>query len=291
MRRDELLWGTLATTSLLTVPLRADAARDAAQTLRALESAGGGRLGVFALDTASGRGISHRSNERFPMCSTFKFLAVAAVFARVDAGRERLERRISYGERDLLPYAPVTRPQVARGSLTIRELCEAAIVYSDNTAANLLLAVLGGPAGVTRYARSIGDPLTDLSRTEPSLNSAVPGDSRDTTTPLSTARDMRRILRGDALSEPLRQLLVTWLVACRTGRERLRAGLPSDWRAGDKTGSGANGTSNDIAIVWPPKRAPVIVTAYITGSRQSAGARDATLASVGRLVATYFQRE
>jgi beta-lactamase class A len=288
MRRDELLLGTLATASLFAVPRQAAAAHDAPANLRALESAGGGRLGVFALDTASGRRISHRSNERFPMCSTFKFLAVAAVFARVDAGRERLERRVSYGERDLLPYAPIARAQAARGSLTIRELCEAALVYSDNTAANLLLAVLGGPAGVTRYARSLGDPLTNLTRTEPSLNSAVPGETRDTTTPLGMAADMRRILTGDALSEPLRRLLVTWLIACRTGRERLRAGLPAKWRAGDKTGSGANGTSNDIAIVWPPQRAPIIVTAYLTGSRRSADARDATLASVGRIVAAYF---
>src|ERR1017187_5648785 len=169
----------------LLVPLLgvARSSRVATAHIAALEERDGGRLGVFAIDTADRRRITHRETERFPMCSTFKLLAVAAVLARVDGGREQLDRRISFSKRDLLEYAPVTTAHVHEGSMTVASLCAAAIEWSDNTAANLLLTSIGGPAQVTPYARSIGYSVTRLARNEPSLNSAIPGDVRDTTTP------------------------------------------------------------------------------------------------------------
>lgn len=249
-----------------------------------LEALHGGRLGVFAIDAASGRRIAHRADERFAMCSTFKVLAVSAVLQRVDAGTERLNRHVRYTERDLLEYAPVTKEHLRNGSMTVQALCEAAIEYSDNTAANLLLASLGGPAAVTKFARSMGDEVTRLDRNEPSLNTAVAGDPRDTTTPAAIARDLQLLLTGSVLSPASRQRLRSWLLACRTGTDCLRAGLPSSWRVGDKTGSGQNGTRNDLAAAWPPDAAPIFISAYYTGSRGSSAQRDAVLADVGRIV-------
>lgn len=258
-------------------------AGDTAKQLAELEKRSGGRLGVYGIDTGSGRLFSHRANERFPMCSTFKLVAVSAVLSRVDAGHESLERRIPYTKSDLLAYAPVTKTHVEAGGMMVGALCQAVIEYSDNTAANLLLRSIGGPPGWTDFARKLGDRVSMLNRTEPALNDAIPGDDRDTTTPTAMARNMHKLLVGDELSTASRERLTTWLIACRTGTDRIRAGVPKSWRAGDKTGSGSNGTSNDIAIVWPPRRAPIIVTAYLTGSTLSDDARSAILADVGRL--------
>jgi beta-lactamase class A len=223
------------------------------------------------------------------MCSTFKWLLAAAVLARVDAGRERLDRVIRYGASDLLSYAPVARAKVALGGLSVRELCAAAVELSDNTAANLLLASLGGPAGLTQWLRSIGDPSTRLDRTEVALNSSIPGDARDTTTPEAMVADMRKVLLGSVLSPASRQPLLDWLISCQTGLKRLRSGLPNDWRVGDKTGTwdGRWSTSNDLAIAWPPGRAPILMFAYSTSGPAGAEARDAALAEVGRLVAEW----
>lgn len=222
------------------------------------------------------------------MCSTFKLLAVSAMLARVDRGHERLDRRVAYGPRDLLDYAPVTKAHVHDGSLSVGALCAAAIEVSDNTAANLLLRELGGPAAVTRFARSLGDPVTRLDRTEPDLNTAIPGDPRDTTSPRAMARDLQAVGLGSGLSAASRTRLSGWLAHCATGADRLRAGIPSTWRAGDKTGSGAHGTANDVAMLTPPSRAPIIVAAYLTGATISSDARDALLANVARLVVKAF---
>jgi beta-lactamase class A len=256
--------------------------------LTELEAHSGGRLGVFALDTGSGRSLAHRASERFPMCSTFKLLAVSAVLARVDRRAERLDRRIPYGTHDLLSYAPVTTLHVHAGSMSVGALCAATIELSDNTAANLLLRDLGGPPEVTRFARILGDPSTRLDRNEPTVNTAIPGDIRDTTTPHAMARDLRVLVTGSALSRHSRTLLAGWLAYAQTGTTRLRAGLPFGWRAGDKTGSGDNGTANDIAVIYPPGRAPVIVTAYLTGATVSSASRDTLLANVGRVVSRTF---
>ncbi len=290
MRRREFTIGSIAALSTVIAPPRAQAG-EAASQLAQLERDTGGRFGVFAVDTGSGWSLAHREHERFPMCSTFKLLAVSAVLANVDRGHEQLLRQVTYGTSDLLPYAPTTRKYVGRGYMTVGALCEAAIALSDNTAANLLLRELGGPPAVTRYARVLRDPKTRLDRTEPTLNTAIPGDPRDTTTPYWMAHDMHEILLGNALSVPLRERLTHWLVACQTGKELLRAGVPSTWREGDKTGlggrrnaTGANDTRNDIAILWPPRRAPLLVTAYLTSATLAEGERDAALARVGRIV-------
>jgi beta-lactamase class A len=255
------------------------------EQLSRLEHASGGRLGVAIQDTASGVIQKHRGDQQFPMCSTFKLLAVGAVLARVDRGAERLDRRIPFTQADLLEYAPITRARVAEGAMTLGELCEAAITVSDNTAANLILTTVGGPGGVTSYARSIGDSVTRLDRIEPQLNQAQPGDARDTTSPLSMLQDLRQLLIGDALSSGSREKLTAWLVANKTGAARLRAGFPGGWRVGDKTGTGNNGTTNDVGIVWPPGRAPILVAVYLTESTASMEVRERTIADLARLVA------
>lgn len=247
-----------------------------------------GRLGVSAIDTASGRRISWRGGERFPMCSTFKLVAVAFVLARVDQGVETLSRKIRYTEGQLLPYAPVTRAHVADGELSLRDLCAAAVEQSDNTAANLILDAIGGPIGLTAWLRRIGDAHTRLDRMEPSLNTCIPGDPRDTTTPDAMAATLVKILTGTVLTPASREQLLAWMVACRTGETRLKAGLTPDWRAGDKTGTGDYGTTNDFAIFWPPRRRPIIVSALITGSIAERSECEAALADVGRAVEAAF---
>ena len=289
MNRRSLLKG--AVTGAAAFALRSTfslaASMDGPQTrLVALERRHGGRLGVAILDTGNGRRIGHRADERFLMCSTFKLLAVAAVLARVDRGAERLDRRIVFGKESVLAWAPVTSHRIGAPGMSVAELCLAAIAVSDNTAANLLLASLGGPAAVTSYVRRLGDPLTRLDRIEPELNVGAPGDVRDTTTPNAMLADLRTLLLGSALSMTSRQQLAEWLRATRTGIDKLRAGVPSDWQVGDKTGSGAHGESNDIAIIWPPQRKPLLVTAYYTASSTDGAGRDAVLAEVGRIVAS-----
>jgi beta-lactamase class A len=276
--------------TLLAAPLvlpprgaRAEAEPD----LAAIEHRLGARLGVAA-GTMERALIAYRADERFPLCSTFKVLAAAAVLARVDAGTERLERTVTYGADDLLSYAPVTRKALeagcGTGRMSVADLCAAAIAWSDNTAANLLLPDLGGPAGLTAWLRSIGDPVTRLDRNEPTLNTALPGDPRDTTTPAAMRATLARILLSPVLSPAARDQLAAWMIACQTGRKRLRAGLPTDWTIGDKTGTGDNGSVNDVAFLRPPGRAPVTVAVYVTGSAAPAEAYEAAYAEIGRLV-------
>ncbi|MFI4978774.1 MAG: class A beta-lactamase [Nevskiales bacterium] len=254
----------------------------------AIEKQVTGRLGVAALDTASGRHIGHRVTERFPLCSTFKFLAVAAVLKRVDSGQETLDRRVVYSHADLLEYAPITRQHVQEGGMTVSALCAAAIEYSDNTAANLLLQSIGGPGAIGRYAATLGDGVTRLDRTEPTLNEAAPGDPRDTSSPAAMLGNLQAILLGKALSPASLQNIQAWLIANTTGGSRLRAGLPADWRVGDKTGTGEHGATNDIAILWPPGRPPILVAAYLTDSAAPAAERGEALAEVGRVIARLF---
>jgi len=251
--------------------------------LAALESRHGGRLGVAIHDTGSGRRVAYRGDQRFLMCSTFKLLLAAAVLERVDRGEEDLDRRIVYGEDVLLDYAPTTRQHVGPLGMTVSGLCEAAVTLSDNTAANLLLKQVGGPPAVTAYALSLGDRVTRLDRTEPTLNR--PDGEKDTTTPRAMLGDMHRLLLGNALSTASRARLTDWLLRCKTGADSLRAGLPPDWREGDKTGSGETAT-NDVAILWPPRRKPVLVAAYYEHAKATGDERRAVLAEVGRVVAS-----
>jgi beta-lactamase class A len=261
----------------------------AADDLAAIEARVGGRLGVAALDVHTGARLDHRADERFPMCSTFKAMAVAAALANVDSGDERLDRFVRYGQADLLEYAPITRAHLAKGGMAFGDLCAAAIVMSDNTAANLVLASIGGPAGWTRFARRIGDHDSRLDRNEMTLNTAIPGDPRDTTTPAAMAADLRAVLLGGMLGPITAALLKGWMVACQTGLTRLRAGLPKDWAVADKTGTGDHGTANDIAMVWAP-HGPIVIACYLTETDAAQpAARDAAIADVGRLVAATFR--
>jgi beta-lactamase class A len=250
-----------------------------------IERESGGRLGVAVLDTASQAQAGHHADDRFPMCSTFKLLACSAVLKRVDGGKERLDRSIMIRAADIVPESSFIKAQAAGTSMTLGALCEAAMTYSDNTAANLILASLGGPQAVTAYARSIGDEITRLDRTEPTLNESVPGDLRDTTTPAAMVKNMQTLLLGEALSAASKKQLTAWMLANKTGGTRLRAGLPAGWKVGDKTGTGERGSTNDIAIAWPPNRAPVLVATYLTETSAPADKRNAAIAAIGRAVA------
>lgn len=278
MRRRDFVLGSAAL-------LAAHPTFAASDPFAALEARHGGRLGVAALDTSTGNRMAHRADERFPMCSTFKLVAAAAVLRRVDRGAEQLDRRVVIRHGDIVAYSPTTKDRIGQAGISIAELCEAAMTLSDNTAANLILRSLGGPRAVTAFARSLGDRTTRLDRIEPALNSAIPGDRRDTTTPAAMAKTIRTLALDDALSAASRVQLVAWLRGNKTGDTRLRAGLPDGWTCGDKTGTGARGTSNDIGVLWPPQqRAPLVVTAYLTGSPRDGKDRDAILAEVARAI-------
>jgi beta-lactamase class A len=234
------------------------------------------------VDTGSGKRFDYRSEERFPMCSTFKLLAAAAVLKQVDGRHEKLDRFVSYDAKDILEYAPVTKVHLKDGGMTLGALCAAAIEQSDNTAGNLLLDTIGGPIGVTKFVHSIGDEMTRLDRKEPELNSAIPGDERDTTTPAAMCADMQRLLLDDVLTESSRHQLEDWMQHNETGTLMIRAGVPKTWTVADKTGRCGNGATNDVAIIRPPGRAPIVVAIYSIGSTSSADDHASTLAEVAR---------
>lgn len=260
------------------------AALDAA--VRELEVQSQGRLGVHAIDGGSGREWGYRSDERFLMLSSFKTLIGALVLARSDDGMAPLTKRVRYAKADLVSWSPVTEKHVGGEGLSLAELCEATITTSDNTAANLILAEVGGPAALTAFLRRIGDGVTRLDRTEPALNTAVPGQDHDTTTPRAMARTLRTLLLGEVLSPASRAQLAAWLKANTTGGQRLRAGVPEGWAIGEKTGT-AGQSANDAGIVWPPGRAPLLVSAYLADSPATPAVREQTLAGVGRLLARW----
>ena len=253
--------------------------------IAAIEKRTRARIGVSALDTGNGKRLDHRSEERFPMCSTFKFLAAAAVLKRVDDGKEKLDRFLSYEAKDILEYAPVTKAHLKDGGMPLGALCAAAIEHSDNTAGNLLLDAIGGPVGLTSFVRTIGDETTRLDRKEPELNNVGPGDERDTTSPAAMCANMQRLVLGNALSESSRHQLEDWLQHNETGALLIRAGVPKTWTVGDKTGRCGNGETNDVAILRPPERPPIVVAIYTIGSTSSsADDRSATLAETARAV-------
>lgn len=279
--------GTLAVHFVLLLLLAASApgsTSDFANQVLSIEQRTSARIGVAALDSASGKRLEYRSKEGFPMCSTFKLLAAAAVLKRVDAGQENLDRFVSYAEKDILEYAPVTKAHLKDGGMTLGALCAAAIEQSDNTAGNLLLDTIGGPTGLTKFARSIGDETTRLDRKEPELNSAIPGDERDTTSAAAMCANMQRLILDNVLSESSRRQLEDWLQHNETGTLLIRAGVPKTWTVGDKTGRCGNGATNDVAIIRAPGRAPILVAIYIIGSTSSADDGAATVADVARTV-------
>jgi len=262
--------------------------RNLPASLAEIERSNACRLGVAVLDTGSGESSGHRADERFAMCSTFKVLLAAVVLQRVDTGHEHLDRTIPVPAKPLVFHSPLTE-QKAGGEMTVSELCFAIITQSDNTAANLLLTTIGGPEGITRFARSIGDNVTRLARTETSLNEAKPGDPRDTTSPNAMNANLRTLLLGSVLSSASRDQLTQWMIENKYGEDRLRAGVPQGWRAADKTGANGETTTNDVAILWSKNQAPVVVSAYLTECPGQDDKRNAILAEVGRLVFASLQ--
>ncbi|MFE7558746.1 class A beta-lactamase [Kitasatospora sp. NPDC057500] len=258
-----------------------------ADRLRALEQAHSARLGVFVHNSATGRTVAYRAGELFPMCSTFKTIAVAAVLRDLDHDGTFLAKRIRYASSDVTEagYAPVTglHGNLETG-MTVGELCAAAIVFSDNAAVDLLLRELGGPSAVTRFCRSIGDRVTRLDRWEPALNSAEPDRITDTTTPQAIARTYACLTTGNALDAPDRRRLTTWLLNNTTGANRLRAGLPKDWTVAEKTGTGGYGTTNDVGIAWPSGRGPVTIAVLSTKHDPAAPADEPLLAGAAALI-------
>lgn len=284
MSRRHFLHALSASVLIAAAPRAALATADFGARLAALEATVGGRLGVFIIDTASGASIAYRADERFMLLSSFKALAGACVLQRVDAGLERLERRIVFDRSVLLPWSPVTEKFADGQGMTVGELCAATIATSDNAAANLILDSLGGPAALTAFLRGSGDDVSRLDRREPELNQPAADPAFDTTTPRAMAVTLQRLLLGDVLSPASRRQLQDWLLACATGERRLKAGLPGGWRIGDKTGSNRS-DANDVGIVWPPGRPPLLVAAYLSGSPAEPAAREACLAAVGKILA------
>lgn len=261
-----LALGTTTASAAQAGPTAAPAVTHHAATrrLRELEREHRARIGVFALNLATGATLLHRAHERFPTCSVFKGLAVAAVLRDLDHDGTQLSRVIRYTEADVRKagHVPITSQHVADG-MSVRDLCDAAVRYSDNCAANLLLRELGGPTAVTRFCRSLGDQVTRLDRWEPELNSGEPGRRTDTTSPYAIAHTYRRLVLGNALDRPDRALLTDWLLRSTTSVERFRAGLPKDWKVADKSGGGSTyGTSNDAGIAWTPDGTPLVLAAF-----------------------------
>ncbi|MFB6577319.1 MULTISPECIES: class A beta-lactamase [unclassified Streptomyces] len=256
--------------------------------LRALEREYGARLGVYALDTGTGRTVVHRADERFPMCSVFKTLAAAAVLRDLDHDGTRLAQRIHYTLQDVTDAGGgsiTERPENVAGGLTVAELCSAAIAQSDNAAANLLLRELGGPTTITRFCRSLGDRTTRLDRWEPELNTAEPWRETDTTSPRAIGRTYARLSLGDALEIGDREQLNRWLLSNTTSGDRLRAGLPKDWAVGDKTGAGSYGTNNNVGIAWPPGRPPLVLAILSTMPEATAPRDNTLIARTAKLLA------
>ncbi|USI73159.1 class A beta-lactamase [Sphingomonas morindae] len=254
---------------LLPAGARARAAPpDPGPALRAVERASGGRLGAFLLDTGSGDWAGWRADERFCHCSTFKLSLAALVLREADAGRIGLEETLALSRADLVDPSPVVAAHLAAGRLSIRALAEAAQIMSDNGAANLLLRRLGGPDALTRFWRAIGDRASRLDGYEPAINIIPPGTEQNSTTPRAMAETVRRIVLGDVLRPPSRDLLQGWMAAARSGRDRIRAGLAAGWRGLDKTGTGMRpgigNKTNDLAVLWPPSGgSAVVVVGYL----------------------------
>lgn len=288
-RRSVLALGAGAALAVA-VPAQAQASSSITGKLRGLEQQHSARLGVFATDTGTGRTVLYRGDELFPMCSTFKTIAAAAILRR-DHNGSLLGKVIRYTQEDVTKsgYGPITgKPENLANGMTVSALCEATITYSDNCAANLLLKELGGPTAITRFSRSIGDAVTRLDRWEPELNSAEPGRVTDTTSPRAIGQSYARLTLGHALNRADAEQLTKWLLANTTGANRIRAGLPTAWRLGDKTGTGKYGTTNDVGIAFPPGRAPIVIAVLSTKSVPDAPADEPLVAKAAELVVGAF---
>ena len=249
------------------------------------EKSSGGHIGLHAENVATGAKLAWRADQRFALCSTFKASLAACVLARVDRGQDDLDRVLAFGPSDLRDWhAPVARAHLATGRLSVGEMCEAAVEQSDNTCANILLARIGGASAMTAFWRDLGDPITRLDDPEPDLNRVPPGSARNTTTPESMARILRQLVLGSVLSQTSRDRLTSWLVGCRTGADRLRAGVPSQYRIGNKTGNNGNDAAGDIAVVWTTANTPIVVCTYTRGGSPTTRQFGAVFAGIGRVV-------
>jgi len=288
--RRELLTGAIATAVAAAMASAPAAAESADRALKRIRERVGGRLGVHALDSQSGKRWGIDENSRYAMASTFKLSLAAALLWQVDRKAFTLDHNLVIEARDLLPNSPAVEAILAAGgdSMSIRELCRAAVVQSDNAAANILLDGIGGPSALTAFFRTAGDEISRLDRREPALNQNVPGDERDTTTPRAMVDLMLRLFTQDVLSIPSRALLIDWMIASRTGMDRVRAGLPKSWNPGDKTGTGEYGAFNDLVVAYPPRRRPVFVAVYMSGSKLGSKELAAAHAEIGTLVAKVF---
>ncbi|MBO6860620.1 class A beta-lactamase [Roseibium sp.] len=255
------------------------------KTVTGAESRLSARIGVAVLDTETGKTWTHRADERFPLNSTFKAFLCAALLEKGEQGEVQPERRVKIRSQDLVSYSPVTEKKVGSGGMTYLELCEAAVAISDNAAANLVLEAVGGPEGLTDYLRGIGDTITRLDRTEPGLNEGRPGDARDTTTPAAAVATLQKLVLGNALSSTARAQLTGWLLDNKVGNATLRAGLPEEWPVADKTGAGANGSRNNIGVIWPDDREPVVIAVYITQTDASFDDRNKAIADIAAALA------
>ncbi len=257
--------------------------------LAKFESQFNSKLGVYAIDAATGKSIAYRANERFPMQSTFKLIAVAAVLKQSERERGLLQKKINYTQQDLVAWSPITKKHISSG-MTIAQLSAAAISYSDNTAANLLMKQLGGPSAVTAFARSIGDNTFHLNNWEPNLNSN-PHSKQDSSTPVAMTQATQKIVLGEALSPTLRKQLTAWMSDAATGGKRIRAGVPERWRVADKTGSGEYyGIANDIGVIWPPGCAPIVVAIYTLQNQKNATVRENMVAFATHLILSEFSK-
>ena len=262
-------------------------AQEALPALTAYERETGGRVGLYAENVVTGAKIAWRAEERFVMCSTFKASLASFVLARIDQGKDHLESMIAYGPENLLEYAPVAKQNIgknAKASMSVADMCAATVELSDNTSANLLLARVGGPSALTTFWRSTGDTVTRLDHNEPELNRSPPGDPNDTTTPVAMVGNLRRFLLGEVLSLDSRQRLTGWMLNCKTGDNRLRAGLPKDWKVADKTGNSGKDAVGDIAVVWSKPERPVLVAAYVQGGSPTEPQFKALFTEIGRMV-------
>ena len=251
--------------------------------LEAYERASGGQIGVYARNLRTGVTMAWRADQRFVMCSTFKLSLVACVLANVDRGRERLSASVAFGPGDILDYAPAAKANLAKGRMSVQDLCEAAVELSDNTCANLLLARVGGPAALTAFWRAGGDRVSRLDHDEPMLNRTPAGDPHDTTTPRAMAGNLHRLVLGEALSRTSRDRLKGWMVDSKTGANRLRAGLPQSWTVGDKTGNNGKDAAGDIAVAWPRPDEPIVICAYTRGGDPSSEQIERVFTAVGRM--------
>jgi beta-lactamase class A len=275
MNRRDVLCSTLA---LLASPALAQRALITALTDYERDS--GGHIGVYAKNLRTGAEVSWRAHERFVMCSSFKASLAACVLASVDRGQAHMDELIAYG--------PVAKQNLEKGAMSVADMCEAAVELSDNTCANALLARFGGPSALTAFWRSIGDTVSRLDHNEPELNRTPPGDPHDTTTPAAMAGNLRRLILGKALSPNSREHLTGWMLGCKTGDNRLRAGLPKDWRVGDKTGNNGKDAFGDIAVTWSTRSEPVLVCAYTRGGAPTPRQVDDVFAEIGRYVGTHL---